>query len=162
MPSRSRVEDFARRLQMLVCRQLKANIRSQEDPRTGESWPSPWHDVAQFPNGPSDRAGQPMLQDTGTLIESIAPGRLAWDGNTLRCHIDAAPHGILQHRGFTQSADVIIVPRLQKDRVKVRRGRFDGIRKGDKMIFRKPVTVVGRRWAALSDATVAALINEAR
>lgn len=152
--------DLARLVQQGVCDALRSNIDLQED-GFGNAFDRLWADTATFPGGKSDRAGAPVLKDSGDLYRSIRPGPVVSSGGVLTAYIRANPYGLQQHHGFIDSDVPALVGRTLEVRRRIRQGMTSGIRKADKLVLRQPIRVPPRPWISLHPDIAEGIVSRA-
>ncbi len=163
MISRERAMTIARRMQALVAESLRENIRGQMS-GVGQPFARLWADTAEFPKGQkSDRAGQPVLMDSGRLLASIQPGAAVMEGRAILCFIDAEPYGLDQHYGFISEPQNWI-GRTLPVRESIRGGGgslWAARRRGDVVVSNKALAVPPRPWISVSEAKARSIAQSA-
>jgi hypothetical protein len=156
----SKAYAIARSIQSAVAGALRRNLIAGVSGDGGE-FASAWHDSAVFPGGgKSDRAGEPLLIDSGRLLNSVRPGRIVRNGTKLTCYIQGRRYGLDHHRGFVERPPVVI-GRLRWQREAIRAGRFTGIPRGDTVVLKGMATVPARPWISIDRETAAGIVRTA-
>lgn len=151
---------FLERVQKDVAQAIRSNLERGVD-GDGNPLPGPWHDDAVFPGGMrSDRAGQPLLIDTGAMLASIRPGSVTRNGNTLVATVLGNGNVRRQHYGFRTSAPVT-VPRTQAQRQRARAGDVTGIPRRDRIVLKNDAVAPPRPFVSLSAGTLTGIVARA-